>query len=63
MYSVSYVNGKKTKQGELENGAVSTDMMRRDYQSLAKKSLHGKEFMKKYDIGDGSSILQQTNAW
>jgi hypothetical protein len=45
----------------METGAVSTEIMRRDYQSLAKKSLQGKEFMKKHDMAGGS--LNKTMGW
>ena len=64
LYSITYAEGKKIKQGELENGAVSTDKMRAEYQSLAKKSLLGKEFMKKYDMaGEGKDLMNLTSAW
>lgn len=62
-YQITYVDGKKSKQGELEKGKVSTEQMRKEYQSLAKKSLHGKEFMKQYGIDDGYPLMQKTNAW
>jgi hypothetical protein len=39
--------------------------MRAEYQSLAKKSLLGKEFMKKYDMGggEGKDLMNLTSAW
>jgi hypothetical protein len=50
MYQVIYAAGKKTKQGELQKGGANVGKMREEYQSLAKKSLQGKEFMKRYDM-------------
>lgn len=44
-YKVTYVNGKKTSQGALENAKMNIEELREDYQSLAKKATHGKEFL------------------
>jgi hypothetical protein len=38
MYSVVYAEGRKIKEGVLENSSVSIEKIRQEYQSLAKKS-------------------------
>lgn len=51
LYSVVYQDGKKQNQGQLVDGSVSVAQIKNEYQSLAKKALHGKEFMEKHNIG------------
>lgn len=46
-YKVTYVNGKKTSQGVVENTSANIEDLRTEYQSLAKKAMQGKEFLVK----------------
>ncbi len=53
--NIIYVNGKKTSQGALENAKGNIEDLREEYQSLAKKATHGKEFLIKHNAYPGDN--------